>query len=177
LTQESRTSSFSNISHGDAPTPGEFPGDSQGSLTAIGHQNASKEEEEASSPIFKALYDQAMALVEKESMIMPFTSPSGHLHLLRSLAPETVYLQESLCGEEGEIAERLSGWVKQTVVVVGAEGGHGGLVDTDDEDGLNKSNPSKWWQKEDRTGLGKGLAVVDSFKVGEDWQRRIAEAE
>lgn len=108
---------------------------------------------------------------------MPFTTPNGHLHILRSLAPEIVYLQESLCGEEGEIAERLSGWVRQTVVVLGADGGHAGLVDTDDEDGLNKTDTSKWWQRDDRTGLGRGIAVVDSFKVGEDWQRRIGEAE
>jgi len=111
-------------------------------------------------------------VVEKDTLILPFTTRTGHLHLLRSLAPETVYIQESLCGDEGEIAGQLAGWVKQTVVVIGDEGGHGGLVDTEDEDGLSKARAEPWWQKEERTGLGKGVAVVDSLKIGEDWRRR-----
>jgi hypothetical protein len=108
-------------------------------------------------------------------MIMPFTTRTGHVHILRSLAPETVYIQESLCGHEGEIAGNLSGWVKRTVVVIGDEGGHGGLVDTEDEDGLSKGRAEQWWQKEERTGLGKGVAVVESLKIGDDWKRRIGE--
>jgi hypothetical protein len=121
------------------------------------------------------LYNQALAVVEKDTMIMPFTTRTGHVHILRSLAPETVYIQESLCGDEGEIAGNLSGWVKRTVVVIGDEGGHGGLVDTEDEDGLSKVRAERWWQKEERTGLGKGLAVVESLKIGDDWKRRIGE--
>ncbi len=108
-------------------------------------------------------------------MILPFTTRTGHLHLLRSLAPELVYVQESLCGDGGEIAGNLSGWVKQTVVVIGDEGGHGGLVDTEDEDGLSKAQAERWWQKEEWTGLGRSIAVVDSLKVGDDWKRRIGE--
>ncbi len=108
-------------------------------------------------------------------MILPFTTRKGHLHLLRSLAPELVYVQESLCGDEGEIAGSLSGWVKQTVVVIGDEGGHGGLVDTEDEDGLSKARAERWWQKEEWTGLGRSIAVVDSLKVGDDWERRTGE--
>lgn len=178
MAQESRTSSFSNISHGDAHTPGdprppgEFPGGSGGSIADI-----DPTPDDDSSSTFRDLYNQALALVEKDAMIMPFTSPNGHLHLLRSLAPELIYLPESLCGENGEIADRLSGWVKQTVVILGTEGGHGGLVDTDDEDGSGKAHADGWWQKDDRTGLGKRLAVVDSLKVGDDWRRRIAEFE
>lgn len=110
-------------------------------------------------------------------MILPFTTPNGHSHILRSLGPQTVYIQESLCGEDGEIVGNLSGWVKETVVVVGDEGGHGGLVDTDDEGGRGgeseEKRGEKWWMKEERTGLGKRVAVVDSLRVGEDWRRRV----
>lgn len=170
MTQESRTSSFSNISHGDAHTPGEFPNGSEGGLASVDPNPIDE-----SSPLFKTLYNQALAVVEKETMIMPFTTPTGYLHILRSLAPETVYIQESLCGHEGEIVSGLSGWVKQTVVVIGDEGGHGGLVDTEDEDGLSKARAELWWQKEERTGLGRGIAVVESLKIGDDWRRRIGE--
>lgn len=82
-------------------------------------------------------------------------------------------MQESLCGDEGDMVNSLTGWVKQTVVVIGDEGGYGGLVDTDDEDSLNRSRNAKWWQKEERTGLGRGVAVVESLKAAEDWRRRI----
>ncbi|ERF72526.1 hypothetical protein EPUS_02807 [Endocarpon pusillum Z07020] len=161
MTQGSTTSSFSNISHGDTHTPGEFPGGSQAGL-AIVDPNPVDE----SSSLFKTLYNQALAVAERDTMILPFTTRAGHLHLLRSLAPELVYVQESLCGGEGEIASSLSGWVKQTVV---------GLVDTEDEDGLSKARAEPWWQKEERTGLGRSVAVVDSLKIGDDWKRRTGE--
>jgi hypothetical protein len=170
ITQGSTTSSFSNISHGDAHTPGEFPGGSEGSLA-----NVDPNPIDECSPLFKTLYNQALAVVERDTMILPFTTRTGHVHILRSLGPETVYIQESLCGDDGDIAGSLSGWVKQTVVVIGDEGGHGGLVDTEDEDGLSKARAEHWWQKEERTGLGKGVAVVESLKIGDDWRRRIGE--
>ena len=133
------------------------------------------------SALFKTLYNQSLALVEEDRMIMPFTTPTGHLHILRILAPETVYIQESLCGPDGDIVNQLSGWVRQTVVVVGDEGGLGGLIDSEDEVGLERAGQSsrkdeeKWWQKEERTGLGKRVAVVDVLKAGEDWRRRVSE--
>ena len=163
------TSSFSNISHGDAHTPGEFPGSESGGILASGDPNPIDE----SSALYKTLHNQAQALVERDSMIIPFTTPKGHTHLLRSLAPETVYIQESLCGDDGEIVASLSGWVKQTIVVIGDEGGHGGLVDTDDEMSSAQAKGEIWWQKEERTGLGKRVAVVESLKVGDDWRRRV----
>lgn len=107
---------------------------------------------------------------------MPFTTSTGHLHILRSLGPETVYIQESLCGHDGELVTQLSGWVKQTVVVVGDEGGAGGLIDSEDEVGLGKEKAGEsWWQLEERTGLGKRVAVVEGLRVGEDWRRRVGE--
>jgi len=170
----SMTSSFSNISQADAHTPGATPGDFPGGPGGI-LANVDPAPIDESSSLYKTLHNQAQALVEKDTMIMPFTSRMGHVHLLRSLAPETVYIQESLCGHDGDIVANLSGWVKQTVVVIGDEGGHGGLVDTDDEMASAHARGEIWWQKEERTGLGKRVAVVESLKVGDDWRRRVAE--
>lgn len=162
----SLTSSYSNIAHEDAH-PSE-----KGRETSI-LDNIDPNPIDDTTPLFKTLYNQAQALVDKDTMIIPFTTPNGHSHILRSLGPQTVYIQESLCGEDGDIVANLSGWVKETVVVVGDEGGHGGLVDTDDEGTSGKEKHEKWWQKEERTGLGKRVAVVDSLRVGEDWRRRV----
>ncbi|KAK4938307.1 hypothetical protein LTR10_021191 [Elasticomyces elasticus] len=167
---QSMTSSFSNISQADAhtpaQTPGEFPsGGEDGILAQVDPRPVDE-------PIsYKVLHDQAVVLVDRETMILPFTSSRGHKHILRSLAPELVYIQESLCGPDGDLVSELSGWVRQTVVVIGDEGGHGGLVDTDDESVTHK--PETWWQKEERTGLGKRVTVVESLKIGEDWVRRV----
>ncbi|KAK5228268.1 hypothetical protein LTR72_002151 [Exophiala xenobiotica] len=169
---QSMTSSFSNISQGDAHTPAQTPDDFPSGTTDDGilaHVDPKPVEDTTSS--YRTLHDQALAIVDKETMILPFTSSRGHKHILRSLAPELVYIQESLCGSDGEIISELSGWVRQTVVVIGDEGGHGGLVDTDDESVTQKTET--WWQKEERTGLGKRVAVVESLKIGEDWQRRV----
>ena len=162
----SMTSSFSNIGHEEVHTPGEFP--SGGPLASL-EPNPVDE----SSPLFKNLYNQALAVVEKDTMIMPFTTQTGHVHLLRHLGPEIVYIQESLCGNEGDAVTHISGWVRQVVVVVGDEGGHGGLIDSEDEVGLAEQRGEKWWQQEGRTGLGRGVDVVDSLKAGEDWRRRV----
>ena len=170
----SMTSSFSNISQGDAHTPGATPGDFPGSSEGI-LANVEPAPIDETSSLYKTLHNQAQALVEKDSMIMPFTSPQGHVHILRSIGPETVYIQESLCGDDGENVTKLSGYVRQTVVVIGDEGGHGGLVDTDDEMASAHAKGEIWWQKEERTGLGKRVAVVESLKVGDDWRRRVAE--
>ena len=167
-------SSFSNISPGEAhtpsATPGEFPGGSDGMLA-----NVESNPIDETSSLYKTLHNQAQALVEKDTMIMPFTSRTGHIHMLRSLAPETVYIQESMCGSDGDIVTKLSGWVKETVVVIGDEGGHGGLVDTDDEMAASHAKGGLWWQREERTGLGKRVFVVESLKVGDDWRRRVAQ--
>jgi hypothetical protein len=161
----SMTSSFSNIGHDEAHTPGE----EGGPLASLDPRPV----EDSSSPLFKTLYRQAQALVEKETMIIPFTTPTGHVHLLRHLGPETVYIQESLCGNDGDAVSHISGWVRQVVVVVGDEGGHGALIDSEDEVGLAAEKGEKWWQKPDRVGLGKRVDVVDGLRAGEDWRRRI----
>lgn len=127
---------------------------------------------ESSSPIFKTLYNQAQTLVDKETMIMPFNSPNGHVHMIRHLSPDIVYMQESLAGPEGDAAHHISGWVRQIVIVIGDEGGRG-LADSDDESALGE-NREKWWQKEGVTGLGKRIDVVDGLRTGEDWRRRVS---
>ena len=122
--------------------------------------------------MFDTLYTQAQALVEKDTMIMPFTTPTGYVHLLRHLGPETVYLQQIVSGERGNGIDQIKGWVGQIVLVVGDESGHGGLVDSEDEHGEEAKD--KWWQDDPRIGLGKGIEVVESLRVGEDWKRRIS---
>ncbi|KIX07397.1 uncharacterized protein Z518_02050 [Rhinocladiella mackenziei CBS 650.93] len=168
---QSMTSSFSNISQTDAHTPAQTPGDFPSGTDEGILSHVEPNPIDDSSSLYKTLYNQAMAIVDRDNMILPYTTPNGHKHILRSLAPEVVYIQESLCGRDGEIVSDLSGWVRQTVVVIGDEGGHGGLIDTDDESVTKK--PETWWQKEERTGLGKRVAVVESLKIGEDWQRRV----
>ncbi|KKZ61590.1 hypothetical protein EMCG_00573 [[Emmonsia] crescens] len=128
----------------------------------------------SASPLFKALYNQAQALVDKETMILPFNTPTGHVHMLRHLSPDIVYIQESMTGNDGEAVNHITGWVRQVVIVVGAEGGRGGLVDSDDESALGADKGEKWWQKEGVTGLGKRIDVVDGLRTGEDWRRRVS---
>lgn len=152
---QSMGSSFSNISHEDAQSQGDIPGSSTPSR----------------SRMFNTLYAQAQAIVDKETMIMPFTTPTGFVYMLRNLGPETVYLQATLAGSHGENLDPIKSWVGQIVLVVGDESGHGGLVDSEDEHGENAQN--KWWLDDPRIGLGKGIEVVEGLRIGEDWSRRI----
>ncbi|KAI1106389.1 hypothetical protein F4804DRAFT_301114 [Jackrogersella minutella] len=164
LPPASLSSSFSNIANEQAQTPGEEAKSPTLNSTA-------------NTP-FNAVYSQALALVEKESMILPFTSPNGHVHILRHLQPEVVYLQESLAGDNGAVITQLQTWLKYDVIlVVGADGGHGGLADSESE----AENPEKktkeevdlWWHREERVGRGRGVVVVDSLKISDDWARRV----
>lgn len=100
-------------------------------------------QDDAESALFKTLYDQAQALVDKETMIMPFNTPNGHVHMLRHLSPEIVYIQDSLCGETGEAVQHVAGWVRQVVVVTTPEA----------------EGDERWWQKEGV--IGRRTAVVD----------------
>lgn len=137
-------------------------------------------DEEASS-LFKTLYNQATALVDRDTSILSFSAQDGHKHILRSIQPEVVYIQESLCGTNGSIVSELQGWVRQIVIVIGDEGGTGGLVDSDEEEsGMQKrteEDGSKWWRKESVTGVGRGVSVVESLHIAEDWRRRVNDEE
>lgn len=160
-------SSYSNIGTEEGASVAEL---ASGDLTAV--EPRQDDELEGTSRFFKTLYTQAQALVEKDSMIMPFSTPGGYVHLARHLFPELVYVQESLTGGQGEPAVHISGWVRQVIVVVGDEGGRGGLIDSDDESALGEKE-EKWWKKEGVTGLGKRIDVVDVVRVGDDWRRRV----
>ncbi|RMZ78401.1 hypothetical protein DV738_g3910, partial [Chaetothyriales sp. CBS 135597] len=166
---QSMASSFSNISQRDAETPAQTPGEypGEGILTEVAPNPIDQ-----SSSLFKTLYNQAIAVVETDALVLPYTTPNGHKHILKSLGPEVVYIQESLCGQQGELVNDLSGWVRQIVVVIGDEGGRGGLVDTDDEESREKLANS-WWTQEARTGLGRRVTVVDGARIGDDWDRRL----
>ncbi|KAH0558546.1 hypothetical protein GP486_004794, partial [Trichoglossum hirsutum] len=143
----SNTSSFSNIGGEDAFTPGE---ELEKPLVPLDPKPVASVSSGADTPrtpahdslAFKMLYGQALSLVGKKSTtVFPFTTPFGHVHILRHLGPEVVYIQESLCGENGDVVTQISSWVGQVVVVVGAEGGHGGLVDSEDEYGAAGRGP------------------------------------
>ena len=108
---------------------------------------------------------------------MPFTTQDGYVHILRHLAPQLVYISDTLSGDEGEGVAQLKGWVGHTVLVAG-EGGHGGLADTeteteDERDGREKVKKWQWYENSSFVGLGKEVEVVDAGRVGEDWSRRV----
>jgi len=161
------------------------PGSLSSSFSNIGHDQAQTPTEEfnktlassSSSPAFNAIYSQALGLVEKETMVLPFTTPTGHVHILRHLNPEIVYLQESLSGNNGDVITHLQSWLRQDVVlVVGADGGHGGLADSESE-AEHAEKKEQWWEREDRVGRGRGVVVVEGVRVGDDWARRLENKE
>lgn len=125
------------------------------------------------SPEYNAVYSQALNIVEKETMILPFTSSNGHVHILRHLSPEVIYLQESLAGDNGSIVTNLQTWLRHDVIlVVGAESGSGGLADSESE-AERSSKTVQWWQKPERVGRGRGVVVVDGMRVADDWAKRV----
>ncbi|CAK7275139.1 hypothetical protein SEPCBS119000_006528 [Sporothrix epigloea] len=129
---------------------------------------------------YNALHSQALALVEKDSEIIPFTSANGHVHILHLLDPEVIYVQESLTGDNGALVNQLQNWFRNDIiVVVGADNGYGGLADSESEaEKPNAGAPTqKWWQQEDRVGRGRGVIVVDGMRVNDDWIRRVQNKE
>jgi len=152
------------------------------SLPSI-HGNPTSDPDDNSS--FSALHDQALSLVSQPEMILPFTTPTGYIHMLRHLAPETVYIsdQAALVGDDGRHITDLRGWVGQVIIVVGDDG-TGGLVDTETEtegetdtqsSGRGRRKGEEWYESSDIIGLGKGVEIVDIRKVSEDWSRRVGD--
>ncbi|KAG8675701.1 hypothetical protein FPOAC1_001688 [Fusarium poae] len=157
LPPPSLSSSFSNIGHDQVQTPAE----------------ESKNQLESASPAFNSIYSQALGLVEKETMVLPFTTSNGHVHILRHLQPEVIYLQKALSGQDGSIITTLQTWLRHDVIlVVGADGGSGGLADSESE-AERSSNSKEWWQRSERVGRGRGVVVVDSMRLNDDWARRV----
>lgn len=67
---------------------------------------------------YAKLEAQALSLVPHPAHILPFTTPTGCIHLLRHLAPNVVYVQEDLVGgRHTDHLGQLKGWVGQTVLV------------------------------------------------------------
>lgn len=157
-------SSYSNIS-----TPGQTPGSELQSISP---------RLEAANPTFDHLQQQAQSLVDHPTKIMPFTTSAGYVSILRHLAPQIVYLSDTLSGRDGETVAQLKGWVGHTVLVVGDEG-HGGLADTEteteteDERNREKKSEKRWWEHSSMVGLGKEFDVVDAIRVSDDWARRV----
>ncbi|EFX06700.1 hypothetical protein CMQ_7021 [Grosmannia clavigera kw1407] len=162
------------------------PASLSSSFSNIGVEQAQSQKADDDTPLavaappsgnaaFNAVNAQALALVEKESDIIPFTSSNGHAHILHLLEPDVVYIQESLTGHNGAVINQLQSWMRnEVVVVVGADSGHGGLADSESEAERSASDPApKWWQREDRVGRGRGVVVVDSQRVNDDWTRRV----
>lgn len=160
LPPPSLSSSISNIEHEQAQSPSK---EKQVQLGSSPSSNAA----------FNAVFAQASAIVEKESMILPFTTPNGHVHILRHLQPEVVYLQESMAGDNGNTITTIQSWLRHDIIlVVGAEGGSGGLADSESE-AERADQVQKWWQKTERVGRGRGVVVVDGMRVNDDWLRRV----
>lgn len=122
-------------------------------------------------------------------MVMPFSTPTGYVHMLRHIAPDLVYIVDALSGSQGGNILDLKRWVGQIVVVVDSDGGSGlgALVDTDDEEDRRKKGKGKggvsehghlrdekWWENTEIVGLGKGVEIVDAGRLGEDFERRVA---
>ncbi|KAK3990534.1 hypothetical protein QBC44DRAFT_64945 [Cladorrhinum sp. PSN332] len=159
LPPPSLSSSFSNIEY--SQTPGD-----ESKSPLVGPS--------AVDPAYNAIYAQAQGLVEKDSMILTYTTPNGHSHILRHIQPEIVYLQESLSGENGSVVTNLQTWLRHDIIlVVGAESGHGGLADSESENEKPGKADDVWWHREDRVGRGRGVVVVDGMRVQDDWARRI----
>lgn len=100
--------------------------------------------------------------------------------MLKHLAPDVVYVIDSLSGNNGENIEAVKGWVGQILIVAGGDGsGLGGLIDTEDEsesrvvDKRKQRSAPQWWQDSPMVGLGKGVEVVDGVRLAEDWERRV----
>ncbi|PHH55181.1 hypothetical protein CFIMG_000084RA [Ceratocystis fimbriata CBS 114723] len=147
------------------------------SFSNIAHEQA--QPSEAGSPlnvtVYNSIYSQALSLVENDAMVLSVTTPNGHMHVLRSLNPDIIYLQESLSGDKGSYVTQLQTWYRyDVIVVVGAEGGSGGIADSESEaEREAKVIRPRWWQNPDRVARGKGVVVVDGPRLGDDWLKRL----
>jgi hypothetical protein len=160
-------------------TPAQTPGEELSNLDPIPYTPSAKSPatsaRSSGGDFYDLLHKQAVKLVDDPVNVMPFSTPTGWVHMLKHLAPNVVYVVESLTGERGENIEAVKGWVGQLLIVAGAGGsGLGGLIDTEDEgEGEERRERSRWWQDSAIVGLGKGVEVVDGVRLNEDWDRRV----
>ncbi|KAK8245430.1 hypothetical protein HDK77DRAFT_253167 [Phyllosticta capitalensis] len=165
-------SSYSAISAGSADQP----------LTNIDPQPHEAGDSDGNNALYSTIHAAARRLVPRPTHIMPFSSSNGHVHMLKPLAPRTVYMTEDLTGPRGENVAALKPpgnkhWVGQIMVVVGSQGaGTAGLVDTEDDEGdeaARGKEAKRWWEESHMVGLGKGVEVVDADRLVEDFERRV----
>ena len=163
-------------------TPAVTPGSELQSISPrIEPQDTASSSSQQPSKTFDLLYQQALTLVSSPTHILPFTTSAGFVPILRHLAPNTVYVSDTLAGDDGANLAQLRGWVGNTVLVAGDQG-TGGLADTEteteDERGVDRRGDGrrkegKWYERSEMVGLGKGVEVVDAARVGEDWAKRV----
>ncbi|KAF7573083.1 Tymo-45kd-70kd domain containing protein [Pyrenophora tritici-repentis] len=174
----SRVNSRANSSSlGDSYSAISTPGDELRSMDPVVFTPAPSTRGSDNS-LWNSLHSQAVRLVEDPTMVMPFSTQTGFVHMVRHLGPDLVYVVDALSGVNGQNVEDIRKWVGQTVVIVGGDGtGLGGLVDTDDESPMRKGKESehivRWWQITDMVGLGKGVEVVDASRLTDDYERRV----
>jgi hypothetical protein len=105
------------------------------------------------------VYNQARSLFPTDypaEFVLPFSEQPSLVPLLKQLEPETVYIEEDLIGEEGELVAQVmqGGWVGNVVVTLEDEQRAGRLDDV-------------------RTRFGKKCKVLSMGDVGEDWMQRV----
>lgn len=120
---------------------------------------------------YDLVHRQAVRLVRDPVAIMPFTSPTGYMHMLKHIEAETVYVVDSLAGRGGENVVALQDWARKIVVVVGGDAA--GLVDDTEEEGHAETRRRPWWEGSSMIGLGKRVEVVEAVRVGDDFARRV----
>ncbi|KAK7535324.1 uncharacterized protein J3D65DRAFT_449500 [Phyllosticta citribraziliensis] len=164
-------SSYSAISATSADQP----------LTTVDPQPHDTGDSDSNNALYSTIHAAARRLVPRSTNILPFSSSTGHVHMLKHLAPRLVYMTDDLTGPRGEnvVALKPPGnkhWVGQIMVVVGSQGaGTAGLVDTEDDEGdqpASGKEARKWWEESHMVGLGKGVEIVDADRLVDDFERR-----
>jgi len=183
-TNPARAPSSIGSSYAAINTPAQTPGEELSSLDPAPYTPSATtpalSARSSGGDFYDLLHKQAARLVEDPNSVMPFSTPTGWVHMLKHLAPDVVYVIDSLSGNNGENIEAVKGWVGQILIVAGGDGsGLGGLIDTEDEsesrvvDKRKQRSAPQWWQDSPMVGLGKGVEVVDGVRLAEDWERRV----
>lgn len=67
---------------------------------------------------YDELESLAVQIVPHPAQIIPFTTSTSHVHLLRHLAPNLAYVSEELVGNESEHALQAKNWVGRMILVM-----------------------------------------------------------
>jgi len=105
------------------------------------------------------VYAQAHKMFHKDApteLVMPYADEKSLVPMLKQLAPEHVYIEDSLVGQDAAVVTEVLGgrWV-------------GGVV-------VSVEEPAEGQRIADATGrLGRGVKVLDVARVGDDWKERV----